>query len=158
MRSINRPTAAICLSFPTLDRASSGGYFENLLNGFAASFPADAARDQVLWSGKGITSFSSTLSGILNNSFPKPARSAVRNLQLNRKRTYPRLRARGSLVNFGSIEYPPASGNQDEEFIEIVNANNYAVDLSGWRVEGGIVFTFPPGAPSFPRVIPTRSR
>ena len=49
-------------------------------------------------------------------------------------------------MNFGSIEYNPASGNQDEEFIEIVNANNYAVDLSGWRVEGGIDFTFPPGA------------
>jgi hypothetical protein len=49
-------------------------------------------------------------------------------------------------VNFGSIEYNPATGNQDEEFIEITNTNAYAVDLSGWRVEGGVDFTFPPGA------------
>ena len=38
------------------------------------------------------------------------------------------------VVNFGSIKYNPASGNQDEEFIEIVNTNAYAVDLSGWRI------------------------
>jgi len=129
-----------------LDRASSGGYFENLLNGFAAQISADAARDQVLWSGKGITSFSSTLSGILNNSLPNRRVQLFETYSSTGSGLIPDSEPEDPVVNFGSIEYNPASGNQDEEFIEIVNANNYAVDLSGWRVEGGIDFTFPPGA------------
>ena len=37
-------------------------------------------------------------------------------------------------VTFGQIEHNPASGNQDEEFIEIVNCGSTAVDMSGWRL------------------------
>jgi hypothetical protein len=50
------------------------------------------------------------------------------------------------VVEFGVIAFNPASGDQDHEYIEITNANDYAVDLSGWRIDGGIAFTFPPGA------------
>ena len=50
------------------------------------------------------------------------------------------------MVGFGVIDFNPASGDQDHEYIEIINPNDYAVDLSGWRIEGGISFTFPPGA------------
>jgi hypothetical protein len=48
-------------------------------------------------------------------------------------------------IRFGEYEYDPASGNQDEEYIELVNPNSYAVDLSGWRLDGGIEYTFRPG-------------
>jgi hypothetical protein len=41
-------------------------------------------------------------------------------------------------VNFGTIEYNPASGNQDEEFIELINSNAYDLDISGWILEGGV--------------------
>ena len=50
-----------------------------------------------------------------------------------------------ALVNFNQIETNPASGNQDEEFIELTNPNNYAVDMSSWTVSGGVDFTLPPG-------------
>ncbi|GIT13025.1 MAG: hypothetical protein CM1200mP34_4310 [Verrucomicrobiales bacterium] len=60
------------------------------------------------------------------------------------------------VVSFGSVEFNPDSGKQDEEFIEIINANAYAVDLSGWRVEGGVDLPFPP-VPSFPQPAPTRN-
>ncbi|MBE0535447.1 MAG: lamin tail domain-containing protein [Phycisphaerae bacterium] len=49
-------------------------------------------------------------------------------------------------IDFGTIEYNPASGNQDEEYIELVNNNNTAVDISGWRITGGVEYTFKPGA------------
>ncbi|MDB4436113.1 lamin tail domain-containing protein, partial [Akkermansiaceae bacterium] len=55
-------------------------------------------------------------------------------------------------ITFGSIEPNPASGNQDEEFIEILNSSSEAVDLSGWIVSGGVEFTFPPGS-----IIPANS-
>jgi len=48
-------------------------------------------------------------------------------------------------IQFGLIESAPASGDQDEEFIELVNPNDVAVDISGWQLTGGIDHTFPPG-------------
>jgi len=50
-----------------------------------------------------------------------------------------------AVVDFGRYDYNPASGNQDEEFIELVNPNDYAVDLSGWKLTGGVRHEFPAG-------------
>ncbi len=129
-----------------VDRPSGGGYFENLLNGFAAQISADAARDQSLWSGKGITGLKSTLSGILNNALPNRRTQLFETYGPAGSGLIPDSEPEDPVVDFGSIEYNPASGNQDEEFIEIINTNAYAVDLSGWRVEGGVDYVFPPGA------------
>ena len=46
---------------------------------------------------------------------------------------------------FGTIEFSPPSGNQDEEFVEITNPFAIAVDISGWQVTGGIEHVFAPG-------------
>ncbi len=43
------------------------------------------------------------------------------------------------------IEFSPASGNQDEEFIELVNTNSWPVDLSGWSIRNAVRFVFPGG-------------
>jgi hypothetical protein len=48
-------------------------------------------------------------------------------------------------VEVGAIEFNPASGNQDQEFIEIVNNEAYAVDISGWEVAGAVSMTLRPG-------------
>lgn len=48
-------------------------------------------------------------------------------------------------LQFGTIEFSPPSGNQDEEFIEILNPFSIAVDLSDWQITGGIEHTFAPG-------------
>ncbi|MEX2188923.1 MAG: CotH kinase family protein [Pirellulales bacterium] len=53
-------------------------------------------------------------------------------------------------IQFGAIDYNPASGNQDEEYIQLVNPNPFAVDISGWKLSGGVDFTFAGGT-----VIPT---
>lgn len=45
----------------------------------------------------------------------------------------------------GAIEFNPASGHQDQEFVQILNPNPIAVDVSGWTVEGAIEHTFKPG-------------
>jgi hypothetical protein len=42
-------------------------------------------------------------------------------------------------------DYNPASGNQDEEYVRMTNANTCAVDISGWELDGGIHFKFRPG-------------
>jgi len=48
-------------------------------------------------------------------------------------------------INFGSFEYNPVSNNQDEEYIQLINPNSFAVDISGWKLTGGIEHTFLPG-------------
>jgi hypothetical protein len=50
-----------------------------------------------------------------------------------------------AVINVTRIEYNPSSGNQDEEFICLTNVNPYAVDLSGWKLGGGVEFTFKGG-------------
>jgi hypothetical protein len=49
------------------------------------------------------------------------------------------------LIEFGAIEFNPKSGNQDHEYIELVNKNNIAVDISSWKVKGGVEFEIPAG-------------
>ncbi len=50
-------------------------------------------------------------------------------------------------VIFGAIEPNPSGGNQDEEYIQLLNPNRFFVDISGWTLHGGIdettpIFTF----------------
>ena len=45
-------------------------------------------------------------------------------------------------LEFEAVEANPLSGNQGEEFIEIRNPHSTAVDLSGWRLTGGVEYTF----------------
>lgn len=47
-----------------------------------------------------------------------------------------------AVLVFGEIDFNPASHNQDEEFVQLVNTNGYAVDLTGWRITGGIEHDF----------------
>jgi len=48
-------------------------------------------------------------------------------------------------INFGQIEFNPASYNQDEEYIELINYADTAIDISGWHLTGGVTFDLQPG-------------
>ena len=48
-------------------------------------------------------------------------------------------------IDFGTFEHNPASANQDQEYIQLMNPNAVAVDISGWKLAGGISHTFSPG-------------
>ncbi|MFP6875097.1 MAG: lamin tail domain-containing protein [Verrucomicrobiales bacterium] len=48
-------------------------------------------------------------------------------------------------VDIAMGEFNPVSGNQDEEYFTLFNANGYAVDLSGWRIDGAVRMDFAPG-------------
>ncbi|HKQ40028.1 MAG TPA: lamin tail domain-containing protein [Verrucomicrobiae bacterium] len=51
-----------------------------------------------------------------------------------------------SKVVINEIMYHPISGNSDDEFIELHNRSGNATNISGWRIAGGISFTFPANA------------
>jgi hypothetical protein len=50
-----------------------------------------------------------------------------------------------AVISVTQVEYNPSGGNQDEEYICLTNANPYAVDLSDWKLGGGVEFTFKGG-------------
>lgn len=56
------------------------------------------------------------------------------------------------VINIAQMESNPSSGNQGHEFIQLTNANPFAVDISGWKLSNGVNFTFKPGT-----VIPSNS-
>ncbi len=52
----------------------------------------------------------------------------------------------------GDYEQNPSSGIQGEEYIQIVNPNNFAVDITGWSLANAVDHIFAPGT-----VIPSQS-
>ena len=52
--------------------------------------------------------------------------------------------AAGGIVTFNEIHYHPAAVGA-AEWVEIVNQFGTRLDLSGWKITGGIAFTFPDG-------------
>lgn len=50
-----------------------------------------------------------------------------------------------STTVFNEVMYRPATEGGDEEWIELANVMAVDMDLSGWRITGGVNFTFPEG-------------
>ena len=48
-------------------------------------------------------------------------------------------------ITIGSLDFNPASGNQDQEYLELINNEGVHIDVSGWQVDGGIRHTLEPG-------------
>src|SRR6188768_1681756 len=50
-----------------------------------------------------------------------------------------------SVVTFNEIQYHPTPAQTAGEWIELKNQNSTDVDLSGWRLDGGVDYVFPNG-------------
>ena len=48
-----------------------------------------------------------------------------------------------SPVGFNEIMYHPISGDDDDQYLELFNHGTNAISLGGWKIGGGISFTFP---------------
>ena len=51
----------------------------------------------------------------------------------------------GLLLDFGQIDRAPASGDREQQFVEVVNPQSEALDVSGWEIRGTLRHRFPPG-------------
>ena len=49
-----------------------------------------------------------------------------------------------STIVFNEIMFNPAGSDQTSEWIELYNQNAVDMDVSGWRIDGGVRFDFPP--------------
>ena len=50
-----------------------------------------------------------------------------------------------SVVTFNEVMYHPLTNETAMEWVELYNQMSVDVDISGWRLDGGIHFSFPPG-------------
>lgn len=55
-----------------------------------------------------------------------------------------------AVILFGAVEPNPASGLQEEEYVELINPGMVAIDISGWEIRGGIGHTLRPGSVILP--------
>jgi hypothetical protein len=54
-------------------------------------------------------------------------------------------------ITIGAFDVTPTSADQDEEYIQLVNPNSYAVDVSGWQLANAVSYTIADGV-----IIPAR--
>ena len=59
--------------------------------------------------------------------------------------TIPAAQAAVPSVSIESIDFNPASGTQEQEYFIIKNTSGSPLDLSGWKLEGAVEYTFPGG-------------
>lgn len=48
-------------------------------------------------------------------------------------------------VVIDEVDFNPAGGDQDQEYIRLTNNEATEIDISGWSISSGVGFTFPPG-------------
>ncbi len=66
----------------------------------------------------------------------------VDNLAYGNRANIPNSQPAAPNITFGNLEFNPSSGDQDQEYIEIINPHNTPIDISGWEVQGGIEMEF----------------
>ncbi len=106
----------------------------------------DAALDLQKWSTWGQRQTLAQAVAILTNVF-QPARRAYlfNTLSVTRQGPIPLSQPADAGLRFGNILSNPISGNQAEEYLELVNPHPYAVDASFWQISGAVDYTLPPG-------------
>jgi hypothetical protein len=139
-----------------MDEMLAPGKVEKQLAEWESLIGADAERDRLKWGQYGIRqSFHEALTALKTDYFDVrrehlfvthlAANAAKFNIRGSYSAMLPGAQVGSPPVEFGKVEAAPISGDQDEEFIELRNSNAFAVDISGWRLDGGVSHVFAAG-------------
>jgi len=114
--------------------------YENRINELVSQMQTDVLLDRAAWALAGKTYGTdqdfATAIGILKNQYLAVRRTHLYNTHgPTGDGLIPAAQPPDPSITFGTIEHSPTSGKQDEEYIELVNANTYAVDISGWLLQ-----------------------
>ncbi|HKX60969.1 MAG TPA: lamin tail domain-containing protein, partial [Verrucomicrobiae bacterium] len=126
--------------------------FERRIDELVSEIRSDAALDFAKWGNWFPTQNLDVAVQVLKNEYLARRRGWIFNtLAFANDGPYLGPQPTNVVVRFGTIDYNP-SGSQGQEYIQITNANLIAVDISGWKISGGIDYTFRHGT-----VIPARN-
>jgi len=143
------------------DELFTAPFIENRIDAIELALGNDAVLDKNKWGQFGTQQTLAQAIGVLENDYLAPRRTHLFSTHLaSNSGSYtapggapaavvsaqlPDAQIASPQISFGSFEANPPSGNQDEEYIELQNANAFAVDISGWQLSGGVDFEFLPG-------------
>ncbi len=139
---------------------ASALYFEAAIDEWYPKIAPDAALDLARWGtwGDGSTaavgpipttsvyyqSMAQSLDEMRTNYMPR-RRAFIFDRKMGIPTEFPDAQPTNVTILVGSFDYQPSSGNQQEEYIELINTNNIAVDISGWKLSGAVEHTFQGG-------------
>ena len=130
---------------------AAGGYFEQRADAiFAPAFPHLGTGPSNAVSSTAAGSIKSFLAGRRTDLYASFA--ATNNAAAVSNRLVPIGQLPNVTVQIGEIAYNPGTGAGAQEYLQLTNANPFAVDISGWHLAGAIEHTFRPGT-----VIPANS-
>ena len=125
--------------------ASNDFYYQKTLRLRDQTAP-DAALDLAKWGTWGnVETITAAVNRVWTEFLPGRRLYLFRTLSVTNGGEIPLPQPSNAVVNFGPLEYRPANGNQQQEWLSLTNPNNFAVDLSGWKLEGGVRLTFKGG-------------
>ncbi|HPC96962.1 MAG TPA: CotH kinase family protein [Sedimentisphaerales bacterium] len=131
-------------------------HYEPRIDELAALLAPDAALDADRWGsdswGNGSTapccpqSLPEAVAELKDSYLPERRRQLYERL-VPGARELPDSQPAETIISFGAVDNAPVSGNPDEGCIQLLNANRYAVDISGWTLSDGAnrqppLFTF----------------
>ncbi|HEY3266634.1 MAG TPA: CotH kinase family protein [Armatimonadota bacterium] len=127
--------------------AASSLKFEARISALQTQMSTDAALDRLAWGNPyGASQPMATAIAILKGSYLTPRRKHLFvTHSTGGDGLIPPSQAATPDIRFGASNAVPASGNQEEEYLQIVNAGESAADISGWTLSGDISHTFAPG-------------
>jgi hypothetical protein len=121
-------------------------HYEPRIDELAAQIAPDAALDNAKWNshawGNGSTApnypqpFPDAVAELRDSYLPERRRQLFNRLAPGASEI-PNLQPAGAVVLISGADGNPASGNQDEEYVQLLNPNSFAVDVSGWTLTAG---------------------
>ena len=122
-------------------------YFEPQFDAMLSRINVEAARDASKW-GRG--NAPSEVQSITTRLLPRRREQLLELYGPSGQGLVPERQTAGLAVEIGEIDVRPEDGPK-AEFIELLNMNKEAIDISHWHLEGAVDFVFPSGT-----VIPKR--
>ena len=149
------------------DQFLATNWFQNRMDVLKPTLQADVDADRAKWganshfnwSGGGIVTLTQAMDRIKNEylaprvGYLMTTHAAPETLNFSTgvgSAGIPSSQPAAPVITFGDIEANPASGVQDQEFIELRNTGTASVDISGWTLSGGVTFTFKGGTVVLP--------
>jgi hypothetical protein len=121
-------------------------HYEPLIDELAAAIAPDAALDAAKWGshawGNGSTapccpqSLPQAVAELKTFYLPERRKQLFNGLASG-AREIPGSQPADTTILFGAVETNPASGNRDEQYVQLLNPNRFAVDISGWTLSAG---------------------
>jgi hypothetical protein len=130
----------------TSDTPEAQRHYETRIDQLIEQIGADAALDNAKWGVWGTFPTWEQQLQILRDQYLPQRRNYLFNMQTSGNGPIPGAQSSEARAVIERVEAAPASGNRDEQFVQIRHpGRGVAIDISGWKIEGSIWHTFAPG-------------